>query len=294
MLAIDSFDMSAASQVWEPLAVEEAWELYKTFGAANSKYVSGGTLLRTQWESGSADIPRHLISLAAIEELKGIECIGQKISIGSMTTLSECCKNRDVIQSLPLLLRSVQSIAAPSVRNMATLGGNIRSIVGDSIPALLVYDAELVWYDGAGPVVERLEDWLVYGGADSEERILLKVWIPVGKVDANQIFFYEKVGRREAFTPSVVTIAVQGGRSGFRIVAGGGTARAMRLTKAESLLNGNAFSLALFQEVHQAVMEEFETYSDPFASARYRSTTAANVIVAGLWKAFGKGEAACK
>jgi CO/xanthine dehydrogenase FAD-binding subunit len=103
--------------------------------------------------------------------------------------------------------------------------------------------------------------------------------------------FYHKVGRREAFTPSLVTVAYQGrvkadgNLCDFRIAFGGGAAYGMRLILSESLLNDNRYSAALLQKLQQAIRDQIETYSDAFASAQYRRNTAANLICASLWKA---------
>ncbi|MGF7050319.1 CO/xanthine dehydrogenase FAD-binding subunit [Paenibacillus sp. DS2015] len=79
--------------VCQPINLEEAVSLKKTYGAS-ACYVSGGTLLRTQWESGLLPMPDYLISLDNIRDLNGIEYeLEHDISIGSRTLLKDCCKH---------------------------------------------------------------------------------------------------------------------------------------------------------------------------------------------------------
>jgi carbon-monoxide dehydrogenase medium subunit len=283
-----------APSVWEPDSIEEAWRLRQMLGV-ESKFISGGTLLRTQWESGSTDMPRHLISVSAIAEMTCIKVNEERVVIGAAVSLAECAKHPYIQAEFAHLVQSIRSIAAPSIRNMATLGGNILSAVGDSIPAMFVSGAMLNWYAGSMRQTESLHDWVQAIGQSGyqEERLLISVSLP--RINSEHlgryIAFYKKIGRREAFTPSLVTTAFQGWihadgvLADFCIAAGGGTSYCVRLTQSESLLNGSRFTPSLLQELQRTVQEQMIAYSDPFASATYRKKTAANLISSGLWSA---------
>jgi len=101
---------------------------------------------------------------------------------------------------------------------------------------------------------------------------------------------FHKVGRREAFIPSLVTIAMTadidaGHRaSRVRIAAGGGSGQPLRLYDAEDLLEGKVVEEGMLGEVYEAVVNGFETYSDPFATEIYKKKTAGNLIISELWK----------
>jgi carbon-monoxide dehydrogenase medium subunit len=160
----------------------------------------------------------------------------------------------------------------------------------------------LNWYGGSSRQTELLQDWVhaISQPGYQEERLLISVSLPqVSYTTAKSehqrfgrnIAFYHKVGRREAFTPSLVTAAFQGRINAdgvfadFCIAAGGGASYCVRLTQSEALLNGSRFSPGLLQELQRAVQEQMIAYSDPFASAAYRKKTAANLISSGLWSA---------
>jgi xanthine dehydrogenase C subunit len=294
--------IAVAPSVWEPDSVEAAWRLFQKMGS-NSRFVAGATWLRTQWESGISPMPHHIISITSISEMTRIQKLDNWISIGAGATLQDCRKNKILQAEFPHLIEALRSIAAPSIRNMATLGGNVLTAVGDSIPALLVIGAELCWFDGENRSTESLVSWLLARSKDSfqiEQRILLSVRLPLlvdmsnepGKqISGRCLTYYHKVGRREAFTPSLITAAYQGRVNAdgnlcdFRIAIGGGAAAGMRLTLSECLLNDNRYSAALLQKLQQVIREQMVTYSDAFASAQYRKNTAANLICAALWKA---------
>jgi xanthine dehydrogenase C subunit len=299
-MVVNSYDFSADRFVWQPVTVEEAWQHKQSFGE-NGKFVSGGTLLRTQWESGLFTAPPHLISLNFIHELNGIEWTEEKLSIGAMTTIGDIRRHPALQHEFPAFVEAARTIAAPAVRNMATLGGNVVSAVGDFIPALAALGAELCWFDGKVRKVETLEHWLHVqqaGGLHKEERILLQIILPRDIQDSmnleterlfRRITFYHKVGRREAFTPSVATVGVHGKLyedgtlEDFQVAVGGGATIPMRLASVEYFLNGGKYSAHLLSQIYQAVLDDFETYSDAFATAEYRKHTAANLISAGLW-----------
>ena len=294
-------------QVWEPADTEEAMMLKRQYGE-NAAFVAGGTLLRTQWEGGIVSKPEHLIRLDTIADLRGIYESDHHIHIGALTRLRECGADTDIDHHVATLYESCRHIAAPSIRNQATIGGNIASAIGDAIPALLVHDASLHWAE-IGSEVTQIEqniiDWLdvVKSGRRNMNAVLLKIvlekqinspfsteTIQKSITHQQEITFFRKIGRREAFTPSLVTVAFRamidplGHFSQVRIAAGGGSGIAMRLSRCEQLLEGNRYHAEMITSIASLASEDFVTYSDPFASEQYRQLTAGNLLAAGLWE----------
>ncbi|NHN31020.1 FAD binding domain-containing protein [Paenibacillus agricola] len=279
-------------RVWQPRSLTEAWKLKQAL-KGQAVFVSGGSLLRTQWESGTASMPAHLISLEAIPELHRCYSNNMEISIGAGITLADCQLKEETPQ---LLKDACRNIAAPSIRRQATLGGNILSTVGDSIPALVASGAQLIWFNGQSSEVQSVEEWTLQRsakGAVKEERILLEIrWSrpKASQASPHKVHtFYEKVGRREGFCPSVVTVAgafgldMSGVIHEVRLAAGSAAAITVRLSDAEALLEGACWSTNVAEPIHQAVMNQFDGGTDAFSSNTYRKRTAANLIVAMLW-----------
>ncbi|AEI41779.1 FAD binding domain-containing protein [Paenibacillus mucilaginosus] len=279
--------------LWQPLTVAEAWELKRNLGGA-AVFTAGGTLLRTQWEAGTVPLPAQLISLEAVAELQGIRISGGQILAGSQVRL-EACRSQKVSG---LLAAASRTIGAPSIRRLATLGGNVASGIGDALPALLVKDAVLHWYGDAGYESVGLAEWLdARAGGAAEGRLLTGVELQadeaVGeKPDAGEraVGFYRKIMRREAFVPSLAAAALtavireDGTLRAVRVAAGGGSSAARRLRGTEQELEGRGVDATLVRKLQTGVQEEWPAFADAFASAEYRRLAAANVLAAGLWE----------
>lgn len=295
-MAANAQGVAEAPFVWHPATAEEAWQLKSTLGS-EGVFTAGGTLLRTQWESGLAAMPNHLINIGAIEELHGLQTDSEigTVSFGAMMTLSSIRTSSLVNTSFPLLTEAARSIAAPSIRNLATIGGNVLSMVGDSIPALLIYDPVLHWHDGASGFEEPLSDWLTTAAVHPawKERLLLAVELAQPNLDSNTKRFvaYHKVGRRDAFTPSVVTAAFSiqldsdNRLRDVRLALGGGQTIPHRLETVERFLTGKPADKKTITEVYSIILEHYQPKGDAFVPVSYRKKAAANLIASELWKA---------
>jgi len=277
--------------VWLPKSLEEAWTMKQRIGS-HACFIAAGTLLQTEWEKGSAR-PGHLISLEGIDEMKGVsrEAVSDRtvVRIGALTTLGSLLSSSLVLQHSPLVIEAVRGIAAPAVRNRATIGGNVASGAGDAVPALLAADALVSIFDGNARLTKPFWQWRQENcsGQITSSEIVTHIELPeLGLAD----YFYRKIGRREAFIPSIVTVAgccmrkEDGTITHIRLAAGGGETPPQRLQFSERLLQGEAIHDAVLDSVYRNVLEEFEPVSDAFASAYYRKQVAANVIVSELAK----------
>lgn len=299
-MALDYEELYRTPSVWHPRDMAEAWTFKRLFDT-DAIYIAGGTLLRTQWESGAAEMPSQLIDLSGIAELKGIAADEDAISIGALTTLGELRQHPLLTEHYPMLVSAVRSIAAPSIRNMATLGGNILSRIGDSLPALMACRAELEWCTGLSSYRESASDWVerLHVQSPKPSNLLVSVHLPFMNRNRNapaKFGAYHKVGRREAFTPSVVTAALNGSLrpdgsiAEVAIVVGGGQTIPQRMFLAEKALKGQRPGRELLADVHRHVMNQFVTKPDPFSTDEYRRRTAANLVVAELWRTFVREE----
>lgn len=293
-MAMEMAKHSERQTVWQPATAEEAWLLKRRLGDT-ACYVSGGTLLRTQWENGVKPAPLHLISLESIEELRGVQLTEGYASIGAAMNLNECRSHEALRQYGGLLVRAIEQIAAPSIRHLATIGGNISSLVGDSVPALMAMDARLIVIRGSERLALSIRKW-VQGteGAREADDIIGRVLIPADPDASEQsdewFQFYEKLGRREAFTPSLVTVAGEGRLSEdgvlreVRLSAGGGSALPDRLPDAEQALSGSRLSEEMLSFIHQSIKNQYKAAEDLFAGSEYRKEATANLITSRLWK----------
>lgn len=310
--------------VWQPTSVDEAIQLKHKWGE-NAVIVAGGTWLRTRWENGLSSMPQHLISLGRILALSGLTVNSRgQVHIGPALSIADVMKNELIQQKCGLLMQACTEIAAPSIRNLASIGGNVMTRTGDLIPALLVMDAQVQCSDGQQERTLLLGDWLAIPQQPTEEMMTGIILDTEGLAEAEigaeagtkadnkdpgvseahsvtqsevkiRHEFYLKVGRREAFTPSVVTIAgrlsirADGTIAHIALAAGGGMAIPARFSNLEAEMIGKPLTKAVLQSLHKGVMTDFDAVADDYAGVAYRKQTAANLIISECYKAWRKG-----
>ncbi|MFC4776422.1 FAD binding domain-containing protein [Paenibacillus sp. GCM10023252] len=280
----------SAVQVWQPQEVKEAWRLKRRFGSA-ACYVAGSTWLRTRWEAHQEAMPLHLISLASISSLRGIHWTESGgLVIGAGVTLMDLRMSLYAKTHYPLIVEALGRIAAPSIRYLATIGGNVMQRSGDLLPALLVLDAEVRVLHQGSTLEMLLAEWLTWPDC-SADSLLLDIRVPPA---TGKLAFYYKLGRRLQFTPSVIAVAgscvisASGELLDLRLAAVGSGMPALRLYESE------AAALCSREEsisgaIHEAVVLELPAVSDDYASAGYKKLAAANLLTAHTRAMLGEG-----
>jgi len=248
--------------------------------------ISGGTILQINWEAG-VEKPKHLISTEKLPELKGIEEVqldGQLyLRIGAAMTISDCLNNSFVRKNASILAEACEKIAAPAVRNRGTIGGNICSKIGDTIPVLLVLETQLSFYNGEQEKMISLRKWLAKPTPPSSE-LLTNIFIPI--INAQNYSFFKKIGRRETFTAAIISVAGYLEYEEYNIKAaklsiGGGAHLPCRLTLAEEELNKGMKEID-WSCLYKKIQDDFSSYTDPFVTADYRKKVAANLFLATI------------
>ncbi|WP_026702295.1 FAD binding domain-containing protein [Salibacterium aidingense] len=270
--------------IWFPREVEEAWEQKRNRGE-NASFIAGGTVIQMQREQG-VPCPSHLISLENINEMNGIVRRGSYLRIGALNSLADVRKSHEVQQYFPCLAEAVRNIAAPAVRNRGTIGGNLMYEKGDTVPAFLVLDASVSYFYAGSPHTLPVLDFL----ENKVDGLVTAFWIPYPTNENRRSFsFYNKVGRRESFSLSVVNAAgrMELGEDGrvqkAALAAGGGNIPAQCLEEVKNRLCGSHLSLETLQELYSLMLDTFTPPSDDFFSAAYKQKTAANLILSQLY-----------
>lgn len=110
----------------------------------NAIFIAGGTDLMVRRSLG-LDTTQHLIDLSGISELRGITLDGDTLAIGATTTLAELAANPTIQSGYPALAEAALSIASPSIRNSATVAGNLLCE-----NRCIYYDQSDFWQTAAG------------------------------------------------------------------------------------------------------------------------------------------------
>src|SRR3954468_2939485 len=113
--------------------------------------IAGGTDLMVLLNAGKLPYKR-LVSIKRIPELCSIEVDPDVIAIGAAVTFRQIREHALLRAEFPLLCQAASWTGGIANQNQGTLGGNIvnASPAGDSLPALLVHDAQLRLLSAAG------------------------------------------------------------------------------------------------------------------------------------------------
>ena len=228
--------------------------------------VAGGTHVMPRMTTGPTGVER-LVSLRRAG-LDGIEVDSGRAVVGAATTLAELGED----ERLAVLRPVVESIASPTIRNLATVGGNlfVEQPYGDLAVALLALDAEAALTGPSGESSRPLRELAEQGLGPGQ--LVTSVAFAVPPPDA---FFYTKAMRRRLNSASIVTVAAVLELEGetiasARVALGGAGTRPRRSPAAEAALAGAPLDRERAEEAGRAALEDAEPFDDAYASAWYR------------------------
>jgi CO/xanthine dehydrogenase FAD-binding subunit len=242
------------------------------------KVSAGCTDLTIQLSQKESPATR-LISLKNIPELQGVrESDEGKIFIGAAVSHADIAQSPLLLRLFPALAKASGLVAAPSIRNMGTIGGNIcnASPSADTAPPLLAYDAKAIIRHSTGEKIIPVNKMFV-GPSVSILKTgeVLKGFVL--KPQNGLIADFEKLGIRKAMEIALVNvcIALQVNKSNvctkIRIALGAVAPTPMRAQKAEAKMTDKKISHALIKETAETAIREIAPITDIRASAGYRT-----------------------
>lgn len=107
--------------------------------------IAGGTDILVKLREGHREYA-NLVDIHAMPELTPITLEPDgSLAVGAGATFTQVIESELVQQHSPVLAEGASWVAGPQIRNVGTVGGNIcnGSVCADSVPPLLVLDAEL-------------------------------------------------------------------------------------------------------------------------------------------------------
>lgn len=241
-----------------PGSLAEAQEAIR--GTEDSKFMAGGQSLIPLMKLDMA-APPAVVSLAGLEELRGIEQLDGSLVIGAGMTHSEVAESEEVLGAIPALAALVGGIGDPQVRNRGTLGG----AVAHADPAA-DYPAALVAL-GATVVTDRreiaAEDFFLgmFETPLEADEVITAVRFPVPDAAG-----YAKFANPASKYAIVGVMVVRGGED-VRVAVTGAALRVFRVSAFEGALAGD-FSPGALEGVS---VPENGFVSDLDASAEYRA-----------------------
>src|SRR5271156_908425 len=246
--------------------------------------IAGGTELMVQYGAGRLPA-RKLVSLWGLPELRQVESSAQEVLIGAGCTYSDLRKNPVVTREFPLLAQAASWTGSIANQNRGTLGGNIvnASPAADSLPALLVYEAELLLVSARGP---RRVPYSDFHTGYKQTRLApdeIISGIALQPRFAAYHAYSRKVGTRNAQAIAKLCVAGLGRVSDnkiedVRLAIGSMAVTPLRLRRTEKVLLGRGWSAALAGEARQALETEVAPIDDIRSSAVYRLHVAGNLL----------------
>jgi CO/xanthine dehydrogenase FAD-binding subunit len=245
---------------------------------------AGGTDLMVLLEAGKL-LHKRFLSVAKLEDLRGIEVTAADVTLGALTTYAEIQKHPVLRQEFPLLCSAARETGSVATQNRGTLGGNIvnASPAADSPPALLVYDAEIEF------VSERGTRWAPYHEFHTgykmmnlaPDELLRAIRLPRRSKPWRQ--YYRKVGTRKAQAISKVCFAgaalmENGAIRDIRIALGSVAPIVLRAVETEDALRGKIVTPSVIAAAKDILAHEIAPIDDIRSTARYRLRVAQNLL----------------
>jgi len=261
-----------------PGTLKECLDLIRTF-KSNSKILAGGTDLIPAFRAGRLFMSQegHLIDVNGVKELDYIREEQGTIKIGALTRLAEVESSQVIRKRVPVLGQAIAQMGSLQIRNLATIGGNLcnASPAADSAIPLLALDSIVKVANSERERLIPLKDFFTGPGKTvlSDDEMLVEIQIPLSNASGSWVFY--KLGRRNAFTLSVVSIGVYVEKEGnrvrnARIALGAVAPTPMRAYNGEKYIMSKHLEREVIEETGRIVSEETKPISDVRASAFYR------------------------
>jgi len=116
-------DEPVAFELLSPRSLDEAAELAARH-REDCALMAGGSDLLDQLKQHRRT-PRYVINLKTIPGLRTLNVTGDRISIGTLTTLGDLERNEALTRACAGLAMAAARVATPQIRNVGTLGGNL-------------------------------------------------------------------------------------------------------------------------------------------------------------------------
>jgi carbon-monoxide dehydrogenase medium subunit len=261
---------------FEPASVTEAVEILAEEEGAFP--LAGGTDLLVRMKRGAVH-PAALVNLKHIQNLKKIKSEnGNGITIGALASISDIQGSPVIRAKHPLLVQAAGVIGTPSIRNLATIGGNIgrASPASDMSPSLMILQARVIT---AGPKGKRevgMHDIFAGPGRTtlSNAEFITAFYIPEPSPHTGTA--YLKLGRRagagDCALVGVATLLIlendEAKQVGIALSSVGPTP--LRALKAEEVVMAGPLDDVRIKEAARAAADEVNPITDLRCSAAYR------------------------
>ncbi|MDR3173647.1 MAG: FAD binding domain-containing protein [Treponema sp.] len=232
------------NQVFFPGSLGELFNAWTRF--PDGVPFAGGTELIRGQRRANLSLPKNILALSEIEELSRMSRTERYLEIGAMVKLRDIMRLGKIVPEA--LTSSLEGIAGPQLRGLATIGGNIcgagRRL--DCSAPLIALDAVYELRNaqsGRWISAARFSQGSVPGSALGKQELLTRVRIPLDQWDFSA---YRKFGDRDSGAEGGVLIFIMKNRknilTGLRVVFAGECV--LRDQNSEASLTGKRLPLS--------------------------------------------------
>jgi CO/xanthine dehydrogenase FAD-binding subunit len=247
--------------------------------------IAGGTDVMVQYGAGKL-AARKLVSIANLPELRGVEVEPEQVTIGAGCTYTQLREHPVIAEEFPLLAMAAGWTGGVANQNRGTIGGNIvnASPAADSLPALLVYETELILASARGErCIPYVTFHIGYKKMDLAVDELVRA-IRLPRKFSSYFQYARKVGARNAQAISKVCIAGLGKISGgniedVRMALGSVAPVPVRLAEMEKFVLGKMIDSDLLAQARAAATAAIRPIDDIRSTEKYRAAVAGNLVV---------------
>ena len=269
-----------------PKTLDEALDLLDKYKDKNIKILAGGTDLLVKMKTIDLKID-YLINIKNISELNFVDTT-DGLKIGAATPLSHIIKEKKVKVKYSALYEGIMSMAAPAIRNMGTMAGNLgnASPAADTIPPLIAYGAEVKLQSKRGERIVSVEDFVIGVGETIMKPDELITEINIPEINKNTGSAFLKKSRVKADL-SKINLAIYLEREGnickdCKIVFGSVAIKVLRAEKTENLLREQIVNSELISKAAEKASCEIKPVDDIRSTAEYRIAMSKEMLKDGF------------
>jgi len=245
--------MSLHPRYARPRSAAQAVDLMSQL-SAGATVIAGGQELMPHMNYGRL-MPSVYVDINALPELRGMQEVGDAVSIGALTVHRELQREPLVMRSLPLLAAAAAAVGGGrQVHNRGTLGGNVVAMhpLYDILPPLLALGAEAEILDPAGsrrvPLAALLTETRHGLGSTA---LMLRVWVRSMSPRAGWAYEKLKVTDGSYGSANAAAVVTMEGRrlTGVRVVIGAVADKPIDASAALRPLLGRAFDERMARDI---------------------------------------------
>lgn len=273
-----------------PTTLEGAIALLQKYGS-DAKIMSGGHSLIPMMKLRLAT-PEHVIDISGIKGMEYIHEEGGYLKIGALTKEVALEESKLIHSKYPLITDATKMIADPSVRNLATVGGNLAhgDAANDHPAVMLALRASVL---ASGPNGDReisIDDFFLgfFTTALEPDEILTEIRIPIPPARSGGAYLKmeRKVGDYATAGVAVqLSLDASGRCHQIGIALTNVSAASMRSTRAEEALRGQTLSDDLIQKAATMAAQDCDPNADLRGSVAYKRSIVKTLVTRAIHSA---------